>query len=101
MDNYYNCNHGDYCHDNRSEEPVHTLPIIAGDGSTVNMEMSLMNQSEDDHSGGQEETRGSRLCCDVVNECCHGDTQVAIVIKNHQRIILFHKIHSRILSTPL
>ena len=27
-----------------------------------------MNQSEDDdHSGGQEETRGSRLCCDVVN----------------------------------
>ena len=40
------------------------LPIIAGDGPTVNMEMSLMNQSEDDdHSGGQEETRGSRLCC--------------------------------------
>ena len=62
MDNYYNCNHGDYCHDNSSEELVHTLPIIAGDGSTVNMEMSLMNQSEDDHSGGQEETRGSRLC---------------------------------------
>ena len=22
-----------------------------------------MNQIEDDHSGGQEETRGSRLCC--------------------------------------
>ena len=60
MHNYYNCNHGDYCHDNRSEE----LPIIAGDGVTVNMEMSLMNQSEDDdHSEGQEETRGSRLCC--------------------------------------
>ena len=57
-DNYFNPNH-----DNRSEELVHTLPIIAGDGSTVNMEMSLMNQSEDDHSGGQEETRGSRLCC--------------------------------------
>ena len=46
MHNYYNYNHGDYCHDNRSEELVHTLPIIAGDGSTVNMEMSLMNQSE-------------------------------------------------------
>ena len=62
---YYNCNHGDYCHDNSSEELVHTLPIIAGDGPTVNMEMSLMNQSEDDdHSGAQEETtRGSRLCC--------------------------------------
>ena len=28
-----------------------------------------MNQSEDDaHCGGQEETRGSRLC-DVVNDC--------------------------------
>ena len=27
-----------------------------------------MNQSEDDdHSGGQEEARGSRLCCDAVN----------------------------------
>ena len=27
------------------------------------MEMSLINQSEDDdHSGGQEETRGSRCC---------------------------------------
>ena len=38
------------------------LPIIAGDGPTVNTEMSFMNQSEDDHSGGQEETRGSRLC---------------------------------------
>ena len=64
MDNYYYCNHGDYCHDNSSEELVHTLPIIAGDGPTVNMEMSLMNQSEDDdHFGGQEETRGSRLCC--------------------------------------
>ena len=64
MDNYYNCNHGDYCHDNSNEELVHTQPIIAGDGPTVNMEMSLMNQSEDDdHSGGQEETRGSRLCC--------------------------------------
>ena len=59
MDNY-NCNHGDCCHDNRSEELVHTLSIIAGDRPTVNMEMSLMNQSED---GGQEETRGSRLCC--------------------------------------
>ena len=58
MDNYYNCNHGDYCHDNRSEELVHTLPVIAGDGPTVNMEMSLMNQSEND-----EETRGNRLCC--------------------------------------
>ena len=54
-----NCYHGNYCHDNSSEELVHTLPIIAGDGPTVNMEMSLMNQSEDDdHSGGREETRG-------------------------------------------
>ena len=40
----------------RSEE-------VAGDGATVYMEMFLMNQSEDDHFGGQEETRGSRLCC--------------------------------------
>ena len=57
-DIYYNCNcnHGDYCHDNSSEELVHTLPIIAGNGPTVNMEMSLMNQSEDD-AGGQEEKR--------------------------------------------
>ena len=55
-DIYYNLNN------NSSEE---TLSIIAGDGPTVNMEMSLMNQSEDDdHSGRQEETRGSsRLCC--------------------------------------
>ena len=51
------------CHDNSSEELVHTLPIITGDGPTVNMEMSLMNQSEDDHSGGQEETGGSSLYC--------------------------------------
>ena len=58
-DIYYNSSDGN----NSSEELVHTLPIIAGDGPTVNMEMSLMNQSEDDdHSGGQEETRGSRLC---------------------------------------
>ena len=35
-----------------------------------------MNQSEDDdHSLGQEETRGSRLS-DVVNECCHGDNRL-------------------------
>ena len=62
MDNYYN--HGDNCHDNRGEELVHTLPIITEDGGTINMEKSLMNQSEhDDHSGGQEETKGSRLCC--------------------------------------
>ena len=59
-DIYYNPNDNN----NSSEELVHTLPIITGDGPTVNMEMSLMNQSEDDdHSGGQEETRGSRLCC--------------------------------------
>ena len=51
-----------YCHSNsfygnRSEK-------VAGDGVTVNLEMSLMNLSEDnDHFGGQEETRGSRLCC--------------------------------------
>ena len=53
MDSY--CNYGNYCcHDNSSEELVHTLPIIIGDGATVNMEMSLMNQSEDDgHSGGE------------------------------------------------
>ena len=50
-------NHGDSCYGNRNEE-------VTGDGATINMEMSLMNQSEgDDHSGGQEETRGSRLCC--------------------------------------
>ena len=72
--NYFKCNHGDNCHNNSSEELVHTLPIIAGDGPTVNMEISLMNQSEDDdHSGRQEETRG-RLW-DVVNECCHGNNR--------------------------
>jgi len=43
---------------------VYTVPIIAGVGPTVTMEMSLIKQSEDDdHSGEQEETRGSRLCC--------------------------------------
>ena len=51
-------NHDDNCYRrniSRSEE-------VTGDGATVNMEMSLMNQSEDDdHSGGQEETRSSRL----------------------------------------
>ena len=53
--NYYNCNCGDYCHDNRSKKLVHTLPIIAEDEPTVNMEISSMNQSEDDdRSGGQE-----------------------------------------------
>ena len=53
-------NQGDSCYGNRSEE-------VAGDGATVNMEMSLMNQSEDDdHSGGQEETRGLSLSCYVV-----------------------------------
>ena len=64
MDSY--CNYGNcYCHDNRSERLVDTLlPIIDGDGPTVNTELSSTNQSEDDnHSGGQEETRGSGLCC--------------------------------------
>ena len=62
MNNHYNCNHGDHCHDNSSEEVVHTLPIIAGDGPTVNMGVPSMNQSEDDdHSGGREEGRGSRF----------------------------------------
>ena len=41
------------CNGNRSEE-------VTGDRATVNMERSLMNQSEeDDNCGGQEETRGS------------------------------------------
>ena len=66
MDSY--CNYGNYCcHSNISDELVHTLPLITRDGVTVNMEMSLMNQSEDDdHSGGEEETRGSILCCVVL-----------------------------------
>ena len=60
MDDWCNCNHGDDCHDSSSEELVHTLPIIAGDGTTANMEMSSMNLSEDDdHYGGKEETRGN------------------------------------------
>jgi len=59
---YNYCNHGNYCHDNSKEELVYTVPIITGVGPTVTMEVSLMNQSEDDHSGGQEETRESRLC---------------------------------------
>ena len=64
MDNSVTRNRGDNCHDNSDEELVHELPIITGDGATVNMERRLMNQSEDDdHSGGQEETSGSRLCC--------------------------------------
>ena len=58
-DNY--CNYGnDCCHDNRREE-LDTLPIITGDGRTVNMQMASINQSEDDdHS---EKTRGKGLCC--------------------------------------
>jgi len=55
------CNHGDYCHDNSNEKLVYTVPVVAGVEPTVTMEMSLMNQREDDHSGGHEETRGSRL----------------------------------------
>ena len=47
----------DDCHDNRGEELIHEP---TGDET---MERCLMNQNEDDHSGGQEETRGSRLCC--------------------------------------
>ena len=55
-----NCNYGsDCCHDNRHEDPD-TLPIITGDGPTVDMQMSS-NQSEDDDDSG--ETRGSGLCC--------------------------------------
>ena len=59
------CSYGNYCcHNNRSEELVDRLPITAGDGPTVNMETSSINRSEDDdHSGGQEETRGTGLCC--------------------------------------
>ena len=54
-------NRGDSCYGNRSEE-------VAGDGATVTMEISMMNQSEDeseddDHSGGQEETSSGTLCC--------------------------------------
>ena len=44
-------------HDNRGEE---LMLELTGDET---MKRSLMNQNEDDHSGGQEETRGSRLCC--------------------------------------
>ena len=47
----------DDCHDNRGEELVHEP---TGDET---MERCPMNQSEDNHSGGQEETRGGRLCC--------------------------------------
>ena len=43
----------DDCHDNRGEELEHEP---TGDET---MERCLMNQSEGDHSGGQEETR----CC--------------------------------------
>ena len=46
-----NVSHGDDCHDNKSEE---LLPI-------VNMENSYAscNKSDDDHSGGEEATKGS------------------------------------------
>ena len=47
----------DDCYDNRGEELIHEP---TGDET---MERCLMNQNEDDHSGGQKETRGSRLCC--------------------------------------
>ena len=46
----------DDCHDNRGEELVHEPT------RDETMERRLMNQNEDDHSGGQEGTRGSRLC---------------------------------------
>ena len=53
MEKFNNHMHGDSCYGNRSEE-------VTGDGATVNMEMSLMNQSEDDHSGGEEGERDKR-----------------------------------------
>ena len=46
----------DDCHDNRGKELIHEPT------RDETMERCLMNQNEDDHSGGQEETRGSRLC---------------------------------------
>ena len=56
-------NHGDNCHGNRGEELVHELPVITGGGATVNMEKLMSHSEDDDHSGGQEETRGNRLHC--------------------------------------
>ena len=47
----------DDCHDNRGEDLVHKP---TGDET---VERCLINQNEDDHSGGLEETRDSRLCC--------------------------------------
>ena len=75
-------NHGDSCYGNRSEE-------VTGDGATVNMEMSLMNQSEDDdHCGGQEETRGSTVVLrDVVNDCA------VLVITGYQGDEVLSKKH--------
>ena len=59
----------DDCHDNRGEELIHEP---TGDET---MERCLMNQNEDDHSGGQEETR--RLCYDIVNECRYGHNRLS------------------------
>ena len=47
----------DDCHGNRGKELVHEP---TGDET---MESRLKNQNENDHSGGQEETRSNRLCC--------------------------------------
>ena len=54
-------NHSNGCYGNRSEDLTDAAPITAGHGPTPNMEMSSMklNQTDDAHSGGQEETRGS------------------------------------------
>ena len=56
------------------------------------METSLLNQSENDHSGGQEETRGTQqvVLCDVVIECCHGNDRLPKVIKEALTFIVIH-----------
>ena len=44
------------CHGNRDE-------LVHEPTTDETMESCLKNQNENAHSGGQEETRGSRLCC--------------------------------------
>ena len=48
MDIYYNDNHSDDCHVNRSEEQ-----------SIINMENLLTKSEDDDHFGGEEDTKGN------------------------------------------
>ena len=65
-----NC--GDDCYNNNRVEPVHALPTIVGDEPTVDMEEPSLNQNtEDNYSEKQEETKSSIICdCLSKNPTC-------------------------------